>query len=183
MRLRAIIFFAVLLSSSFAFASAVLRYYPVNYSEYVNENAGGLERSVVYAVIHAESKFRPDAVSKKGAVGLMQVTEATAEWTASLMGMDGFEIGRLTEPAVNIAIGCFFLNWLVDYYGGDLNLALAAYNAGLGNVNRWLADENHSLEGTTLHSIPFRETEQYLKRVRLNKRVYDALLFFHWGIK
>jgi soluble lytic murein transglycosylase len=153
--------------------------YPVRYTEIIYKNAGDLEPSLIFSVIKTESGFRHLAQSHKNAMGLMQVTEPTAAWMAEHMGLDNFEANDIWEPEINIAIGSYFLNWLVNYYQGDLALALCAYNAGMGNVNRWLADPNYSHDGKTLRSIPFPETDQYLQRVLFNQRVYDILLLFH----
>jgi soluble lytic murein transglycosylase len=150
--------------------------FPVRYTELVTANAGTLPPPLVYAVINVESGFRPQVMSPKGAGGLMQLTGETAEWIASLMGNTAFKPDDVLDPAVNIAIGCYFLRWLTDYYKGDTTLALCAYNAGIGNVDRWLADARYSNDGLTLASIPFRETAEYIKRVELNRRVYEARL-------
>jgi soluble lytic murein transglycosylase len=172
-------FIIVLLLLCAAALAGLHTVYPIRYSDMVSRYAGRLEPSLIYAVIHAESKFRPEAVSGKGAVGLMQLTEATAKWMADEMKMDGFEHHRLTEPAVNIALGCRYLNWLADYYKNDMNLALCAYNAGPGNVNKWLGDERYSKDGKTLDIIPFPETSQYVQRVEMNKKAYDFLLLIN----
>ncbi len=127
------------------------------------------------AVINTESGFRPLARSPKGAGGLMQLTAETAQWMAETMGI-AFQPDDVWEPAANIAIGCYFLQWLEDYYEGDTLLTLCAYNAGIGNVNRWLADSAYSGDGKTLKSIPFPETAEYVKRVEHNRQVYDFLL-------
>jgi len=142
----------------------------------IEANAGELEPSLILAVIMAESSFRPMVESRAGAQGLMQLMPGTAEWMAQLMGMADFEAQDVWIPEVNIAIGSFYLNWLVSYFDGNIDLALAAYNAGQGNVRRWLADPAFSGDGENLHTIPFAETHNYLNRVRLNQRIYRVLL-------
>ena len=151
--------------------------YPVKYLSTVKKHAGQLEPSLICAVIHAESKFKPEARSPKDACGLMQVTESTAVWIAELMALDGYTNAALFDPDVNISIGCFYLNWLMDYYNGDLNLALCAYNAGQGNVDRWLSDGRYSTDGRRLSVIPFPETREYIRRVEQNKKIYKILLY------
>jgi soluble lytic murein transglycosylase len=94
---------------------------------------------------------------------------------ASEMGMEGYGPERLLEPEVNIALGCYYLNWLYRRYDGDLTLVLCAYNAGLGNVNRWLADARYSEDGVTLALIPFEETRAHVRRVEENQWVYKHL--------
>lgn len=152
--------------------------YPVKYIELIRKQETSLDTALICAVIHAESKFRPNARSHKDAAGLMQITENTATWMAAEMGMKNYDSHRIYEPEINIAIGCYFLDWLVDYYDGDISLALCAYNAGMGNVNRWLEDPRYSKDGQTLTHIPFPETEQYLQRVETNQKIYNILLFF-----
>ncbi len=150
--------------------------YPVKYLDLIAEYSGSLQPSFVCAVINTESGFRPLARSSAGAEGLMQLTEGTAAWMAETMNYPQFSRDDVWEPSVNIAIGCYFLQWLEDYYKGDTLLTLCAYNAGIGNVNRWLKDEQYSADGVTLTRIPFPETAEYVRRVEHNKTVYDILL-------
>ena len=152
--------------------------FPVRYMSIIEENAGDIDPSWILAVIMAESSFRPHAESHVGAQGLMQLMPSTAEWVAGLMGMDDFEPHMIWDPEVNIALGSFYLNRLMRMYNGDLNLALAAYNAGQGNVNRWLANPDISADGINLDVIPFNETYNYLRRVTFNQRVYEIILRF-----
>lgn len=173
-RLISIVFTLAVLAA--AFFTGLFTLYPLKYYETIQKNADKLPPGLICAVIHAESKFRPEARSHKDAAGLMQLTENTAIWMAAEMGMQDFEISRLYEPETNIALGSFFLNWLTDYYDGNRELALCAYNAGMGNVNRWLADKQYSADGKTLTKIPFPETEQYLQRVQQNQKIYDFIL-------
>jgi soluble lytic murein transglycosylase len=170
--------FAVLLlvSCAAASAAAVNVRYPVRYAEVIKQHAGDLELPLLFSVIKTESGFRPYAQSHKDASGLMQLTPPTALWMAEVMGIPGFEPDMVWEPEINIAIGAYFLNWLVRYYDGDLTLALCAYNAGMGNVNQWLNDPRYSGDGRNLHAIPFPETAQYIQRVYFNRRVYEMLL-------
>jgi soluble lytic murein transglycosylase-like protein len=107
----------------------------------------GLPPTLVRAVTRVESDFDPREVSAKGARGLMQVMPATGE-------RFGVTPDRLFEPAPNIAAGTAYLAWLLDRYRGDLDLALAAYNAGEGAVDRYGGIP------------PFRETQTYVRRVR-----------------
>jgi soluble lytic murein transglycosylase len=150
--------------------------FPVKYYDYIAASAGNLPLPLVCAVINTESGFRPLVKSGKGAVGLMQLTEGTAAWMAETMGNADFRPEDVLKPAVNIEIGCYFLRWLRDYYKGDMNLALCAYNAGIGNVDRWLKDKRYSADGQTLAAIPFAETAEYVKWVAFNRRVYEVLL-------
>jgi soluble lytic murein transglycosylase len=155
---------------------AVNTRFPVRHLDIVRENAGDLEVSLILAVIMAESSFREDARSHRGAQGLMQLMPATAAEMATRAGMTDFQPEDVWLPEVNIALGSFYLNRLANMYGCT-ELALAAYNAGQGNVNQWLADSRYSSDGRGLDKIPFRETENYLERVKRNQRIYEIILF------
>jgi len=170
--------FILFILATAALVLAINMRFPVRYMDIIEANAGDIDPSWILAVIMAESSFRPDAQSHRGAQGLMQLMPTTAEWIAQLMGMEDFTPEMVWLPEVNIAMGSFYLNWLKRYYQDDLDLAIAAYNAGLGNVNRWLADPELSSDGRTLDSIPFNETANYVQRVTLNQRVYEIILRF-----
>jgi soluble lytic murein transglycosylase len=158
-----------------AFATILNTRYPIRYADIIEKHAGQLDIPLLYSVIKTESGFRPLVQSHRGASGLMQLTDATAKWMAGHMGLD-FRPEDVWEPETNIKIGSYFLNWLVVHYEGDMTLVLCAYNAGMGNVAQWLADSRYSSDGRTLHTIPFPETEQYVKRVIFNQRIYEILL-------
>ena len=115
-----------------------------------------------------------EAVSAADAVGLMQVTQETGWWAAEQMGLDPDTID-MTDPETNIRIGCWYLNWLLDKFEGVTETALAGYNAGHGNVDKWLADEAMSADGITLEEIPFEETRSYVKKVQLVQKVYQYI--------
>jgi soluble lytic murein transglycosylase len=149
--------------------------FPVRHFDTVREHAGELDPALILAVIQAESSFRPNAQSHAGAQGLMQLMPATAQEIALFMGLENFSPEDVWIPEINIAMGSFYLNRLYNLYG-CVNLALAAYNAGQGNVNRWLADPAISADGRTLDNIPFPETYNYLRRVRRNQRMYNIIL-------
>jgi Soluble lytic murein transglycosylase and related regulatory proteins (some contain LysM/invasin domains) len=122
----------------------------------------GLDPALVFAVIRTESSFDPNAVSRAGAKGLMQIMPATAEWVAFRTKTE-FDESRIFEPGYNINIGCHLLSYLLEKYNGDLRFALAAYNAGAGRVDSWLADPEY-FDGEEL-SIPFTETKNYVEKV------------------
>ena len=145
--------------------------YPNNYVLSVKKYAKmyDVPQELVFSVIKAESNFDKNAKSLKGAIGLMQIMEPTGEWVAQKIKMDGFYKELLYDPDVNIEIGCFYLSYLLDLYKNDEKCALAAYNAGPANVDKWLKDEK------TLDKIPFPETEEYVKKVTKNIKIYDFL--------
>lgn len=155
---------------------AVSARFPIRHLDVITAHAGELEPSLILAVIMAESSFNPDARSHVGAQGLMQLMPATAEDIARRMGNRDFNPEDVWDPETNIAMGTFYLNWLLQRYNGDISLALAAYNAGLGNVDSWLRNSDFSADGVTLHTIPFRETDNYLQRIQQFQRIYRVLL-------
>jgi soluble lytic murein transglycosylase len=143
--------------------------YPLSYSEYIRVHARehGLSPALMAAVIYTESKFHVGAKSSSGAIGLMQLTPSTARGIAIRTGGDAFRTSDLLNPEINIRYGAWYLHNLFVKYHSE-RLVLAAYNAGQGNVDRWLARHE---------PIQFAETRAYVKRVEHLKSVYrDA-----WG--
>jgi soluble lytic murein transglycosylase len=138
--------------------------YPLRYSEYVRVHArqNGIDPALLAAVIYQESKFDAGAESRSGAIGLMQLTPATAHGIAIRTGGSRFETADLLNPEINIRYGSWYLANLFHKYG-DEHLVLAAYNAGQGNVDRWQAEGK---------PIAFSETRAYVARVEQLKQVY-----------
>lgn len=123
-----------------------------------------LDPALIAAVIDAESHFEPRP-SSAGAQGLMQLLPSTAEYLAHLSGGYAFQAGDLAAPSVNIAYGSYYLRYLLDHYGGDEMLALAAYNGGVGNVDDWVARERAQGRSLTIEAIPYPETREYVRKV------------------
>lgn len=148
--------------------------YPRPFSDVVaacaDENQ--LSESLIYAVIRCESKFRPDARSSAGACGLMQLTPATFREVCGELGLP--LLCDIFAPYENIRCGSFYLKKMLLRFPIETT-ALAAYNAGIGNVLSWLADPRYSSDGRTLHTIPFPETEAYVKRVLAAKSIYEKI--------
>jgi soluble lytic murein transglycosylase len=158
-------------------ASALSFRYPLKYLPFIKAASSkyGIKPSAVCAVIHAESRFAEKALSPKGAAGLMQITMPTAQWVAGKIGME-FNDSDIFDPEINITIGCWYLSWLMERYD-NADVVSAAYNAGSGNVDKWLVNAEYSSDGETLRKIPFKETNDYVHRVRMNKKIYDMILF------
>ncbi len=152
-------------------------YFPLKYRNYVVKylEQYDLDPFLVFSVIRVESSFRPDAISPRNAKGLMQVSDKTGKWAANVLDIKDFEVDRLFEPELNIRIGCWYLKSLLQQFGRNEDTALAAYNAGSGNVSQWLQDSSLSRDGKLLDRIPFRETEKYLKRVKNSYSIYKKL--------
>jgi soluble lytic murein transglycosylase len=177
-----ILFFCFLLLIIGGIGGVVLvnRYYPLRYVDIVNEHAEmfDLDPVLILSVIHAESRFNSNAVSRVGASGLMQIMESTAYWIAPRIGLTDFNYeDQIFDPSINILLGTYYLSMLIETFG-DTSTALAAYNAGRGNVRNWLNNPYFSSDGITLDYIPFPETRNYVNRVADNQRVYALLLRF-----
>ncbi len=157
--------------------------YPLKHFDLIKKYAKeyGLKPEFVCAVIYTESKFRQEAESPKGASGLMQITEPTAIWLADKMGFTNFDYAEIFDPETNIRIGCYNLNRLLNKYDGDETLSLAAYNAGEGSVRKWLGNEKYSQDGKTLSEIPYKETREYVVRVKNYTKVYQTILKLFGG--
>ncbi|GAA3660650.1 lytic transglycosylase domain-containing protein [Asaccharospora irregularis] len=147
--------------------------YPKQYSEYVEKYAEefDLDENLVYSVIKAESKFNEKAISHKGAKGLMQVSDITRDWAIEELELEEVDI---FDPETNIKIGCWYLNKLYKEFG-KLDLVIAAYNGGSGNVRKWLENNDYSEDGEKLHNIPFQETSTYLEKVKNNYKNYKEI--------
>src|SRR6201987_1999634 len=141
-----------------------------------------LDPALIAAVIYAESKFDPRP-SPAGAEGLMQIEPATAYFLAGLSGGVRFTASDLATPSVNVAYGSYYLRYLLDHYRGDLMLALAAYNAGLTNVDSWVAHAQSNGESLSEEAIPFPETREYVRRVLSAQRNYRAVYARQLGLE
>lgn len=150
--------------------------FPYEHKEFVEKYAeeNDISPLLVLSVIKTESKFKPDARSNKNAVGLMQITESTGEWIASQMNIENYTSESLTDEETNIKMGCWYLRNLKDEFG-TWNEAIAAYNAGRGNVNKWLKNSEYSSDGKHLDYIPFPETKKYVDKVNTSYNMYKFL--------
>lgn len=150
--------------------------YPYKYKQIINKYSEeyDLDPYLVLAVIKTESNFEKKAISKKSAKGLMQIMDSTGEWAAKEIGINYFLPDMLYDEDLNIRIGTWYLNNLEKEFS-DLDLIIAAYNGGSGNVNKWLGDDAYSNDGESLSYIPFPETKKYVDRVKLNYNIYKYL--------
>lgn len=123
-----------------------------------------IDPALIAAVIYAETKFVPRE-SSAGAEGLMQILPSTAEFLAKLSGGYAFTTSDLGTPSVNIAYGSYYLRYLLNHYDGDKLSAVAAYNAGLTNVDDWVAKARSEGHRLRVSEIPFPETRAYVQKV------------------
>jgi len=154
--------------------------YPLDYKTEIETQAlaYNLDPHFIASVIWVESKFDASATSGKGAVGLMQIMPDTGVWIAGKLGVDEFSEQDLWRPETNIALGCWYLDYLSDRYDGETTLILAAYNGGPGRVDDWLANAEYTSNGN-LHSIPYGETDDFVKRVKKTYDIYKELYTFY----
>ncbi len=146
---------------------------PLQYQDVIREQAAlkHLDPALVAAVIYAETKFDP-RTSGAGAQGLMQILPQTAEFLAHRSGATSFTMADLATPQVNIAYGSYYLRYLLDEYGGSKILAVAAYNGGETNVNRWVVAARARGGRFTINDIAFPETRAYVDKVMQAQRSY-----------
>lgn len=160
-------------------------FYPVKYSEKIIECGSryGIDPPLLAALIKAESNFEPLAESRKGARGLMQITPSTGKWIAEKTGLKEYDDSMLFDPETNISLGSWYIDYLKNYYNSNFELVLAAYNGGSGNVDKWLKDKSLSSDGKTLDTIPFKETDNFIIRVKKNYEVYKRIYKWSRGAK
>ena len=142
--------------------------YKTPYSDLVTEYSlqYNIDKNLVYAIIKAESSFKEGAVSHKEALGLMQLMEPTASWIADKIDLDlSNGVVDIIRPKNNIKMGCYYISYLLKYYDGNITKMLCAYNAGIGNVSKWLKDDKFSKDGENIDTIPFNETKKYVEKV------------------
>lgn len=145
--------------------------YPLKFSEYVEEYSEkyGVEKEWIYAIIKTESNFNTKIVSKMGAIGLMQIMEETAQEVTDDTEIEGID---LKDPNTNIKIGTKYFKMLLEYYNDNYYLALASYNAGIGNVKKWIESGIIKNDGSDIENIPYKETNNYVRKVLKNYRIY-----------
>lgn len=165
-----------LVSFVFTFAPSLLfkSMYPLRYENEITTSASahGVDPYLVAAVIRSESSWDPEASSHQGARGLMQLMPETAQDMVAKGLVDGkrYSCENLEDPAINIEYGCAYLSYLMTYFNGATDRAIAAYNAGMGNVDGWAKQDE------LLHNaITFPETQAYLVRVNMAKARYQEL--------
>src|SRR5215218_10467130 len=157
---------------------------PLRHDDIIRQQARdkGLDPALIAGVILTESHFR-DQTSRAGAKGLMQLMPETADYIAERSGGTAFEQGDLATPQVNIAYGSWYLRHLLDKYDGRVALALAAYNAGQGNVDEWLADAGARGEQfSAADHVPFPETRDYVKKVLAAREDYRRTYAVELGL-
>lgn len=158
--------------------------FPLKHKEKIVEISKkyGVEPYVVASIINAESGFNEKAVSNKGALGLMQLLPSTAKWVSGFLNgeniaievekLDGYNNENpLFNPQINIELGTRYFLYLLNKFENQ-KVALCAYNAGEGMVQKWLQNKGFSKDGKTLETIPFEETRNYVNKVERGIKIY-----------
>lgn len=160
-----VVIFSFLLSCVYGF------FYPIKYRKEIISASEefGISPAIIASVINVESSYKKDRVSAKGAIGLMQIMPATSKWIADKLNQPVCD-DDLFDVNTNIRFGSFYLSYLIDYFD-DFGVAVCAYNAGMGNVNNWLKNQDYTKNGKLI-KIPFKETENYYNKVLKNLRYY-----------
>lgn len=147
--------------------------YPLKYENIILNEASStqFDPDFICAVIAVESRFNKYALSSKGAMGLMQLMPTTAIQMAEQVNIDLTNLNDLYDETINIRLGTTYLRYLKNRFF-NIATVLAAYNAGETIVNTWLLNENYSLDGVTLITTPYKETNDYIKKVMETLKIY-----------
>ena len=173
--LISVILITLAVSASMATPHIQRALYPLKYSTIIDKYSQKLELDpyLIAAIIYEESRFKKDSRSGAGALGLMQIMPETAKWISSKSKMD-INDGKLFEPKENIALGTWYFSWLLNKYQSE-TLALAAYNGGDKNIDKWLDEHEDISEEEFIKKIPFEETRNYVERVQISRSKYETL--------
>lgn len=132
-----------------------------------------LSEQLIFAVIKTESNFYERAKSQKNAYGIMQIKKETFDFVCQMFGLD-FSNEDIFDAEKNIQVGVCYLRYLIDKFE-VVDVAVCAYNAGEGNVAKWLSDKSYSDDGKTLKVVPFMETKNYLSKIKFYKKVFEFI--------
>ena len=153
--------------------------YKKDYEEYVQKYAQeyNVDENLIYALIKAESNFNSKAKSSKDAIGLMQLMESTAQDVCKKtdLQISSDELSeKLLEPDININIGTKYLSILIQKYG-NIEIAITAYNAGIGTVDNWIEKGIINSDGSNVENIPYKETNNYVRKILRDYKIYTNL--------
>ncbi len=152
--------------------------YPEGYKKEVERLSSeyGIEPTLIYSIIRAESLYQPGVYSWAGAIGLMQIIPDTGRGIAKDMGISDFEVDDLLDYKTNLTFGVYYLSGLLKKYDGEIVYALCGYNAGPGNARKWIDARDPDTDmDEFIENIPYPETRQYIKRILEYYSIYRAL--------
>ncbi|SFH35427.1 soluble lytic murein transglycosylase [Desulfotomaculum arcticum] len=172
-----LLFLILLVLLVFNYKQIVKIIYPMPYDNtiYKYSERAGVDPFFMTAIMKAESSFKPDAVSAKGARGLMQIMPETGQWIAQQINLNPFHQDLLFDPETNIRLGAWYIANLENEFKGNKIMVLAAYNGGRGNVNKWMDEKKISGSIKDIQMIPFPETKNFVAKVLWNYKVYQWL--------
>lgn len=167
----------VFLGVVLTFPKWITLFYPQPHRELIITTACeyNVDPYLVFAIIRAESKYQSTAKSAVGARGLMQIMPETAQWIAGQRNITNFKPDDLHDPEINIPFGCFYIASLSEEFEGRIPVMVAAYNAGQGNVKKWIVTDQWDGSAKNLEKIPFPETRGYVHNVLKNYEAYQAI--------
>lgn len=150
--------------------------YKIEYLDIIEQECEkyNIDKVEILSIIKAESNFKSDAVSEKNAIGLMQLTLDTAIWCAKNLEINEITESDLYVPETNIKLGVYYYNYLLQRYN-NIDTAIAAYNGGMGNVDKWLEDSDYSDDKIRIKSTPYPETTRYITKINNNIKIYKLL--------
>lgn len=169
--------FLTLLFGVFKIQKSILKiFYRTDYSEYVYKYSeeNGIDPLLIFAIIKAESNFNKDVTSKSGAMGLMQLMEETAKEVALNKNISDFTKENLYKEEINIMLGTTYFKQLLKRYN-NIEIALTAYNAGIGIVDNWVKNGIIKEDGTNIENIPYKETNIYVRKILRDYKIYKEL--------
>ena len=177
--LREILVFIIIIIIFFGYKNknTILKYfYKDDYREYVEEYSEkyNVDKNLILAIIKAESNFDENAVSNAGAKGLMQIMDSTSKDIAEKISININLDQDILNPKINIELGTKYISMLLDKYQ-NINLALAAYNAGSGNVDKWIEEGTLNSDGSNIENIPFLETNNYVRKILRDYEIYQKI--------
>jgi soluble lytic murein transglycosylase len=140
-----------------------------------DSGSNSLDPYLVASLVRQESEFNPGAISPMNALGLMQLLPSVGKSLAKKRGIKGFNTTQLLDPAINLELGTANLKGVIDHFGGQIEYALAAYNAGDTPVRQWLASNDYKDVPEFVESIPYTETREYVQAILRNREMYRAL--------
>jgi soluble lytic murein transglycosylase len=159
--------------------------YPIYFEQEIRQSAAkhNIDPFLIAAIIRVETNYKHHLESSKGALGLMQLMPDTAEWIVESTNLGPHTQEDLLKADVNINLGSWYLSWLNKHYNGNLIYAIAAYNAGQGNVNKWKQTNLWDGSQERIDQIPFGETRHYVQRVIYYYEKYTKLYSEQWQSK
>ncbi len=171
-----IIFVTTLVVAIYLFLCLSYILYPIKYKDIIllYGEQYNVNSNLIASLINVESGFNCDAVSQKGAVGLMQLMPSTAKWLANELDIE-YADDKLFEPEYNIKLGAYYLAYLSKKFE-NIRTVLCAYNAGEGVVKNWLSNREYSSDGKTLNYIPYAETKTHVEKVEKGLKIYERKL-------